>query len=75
MSYYRGAQPDAFRSGSPWPEANFETFQWGCELGYRMAIFARCADASRARARSSNVSAAFNAFLVRTKTFETNLGG
>jgi 7,8-dihydropterin-6-yl-methyl-4-(beta-D-ribofuranosyl)aminobenzene 5'-phosphate synthase len=24
MSYYRGAQPDDFRSGSPWPDANFE---------------------------------------------------
>ena len=24
MSYYRGAQPDVFRSGSPWPDANFE---------------------------------------------------
>jgi 7,8-dihydropterin-6-yl-methyl-4-(beta-D-ribofuranosyl)aminobenzene 5'-phosphate synthase len=24
MSYYRGQQPEAFVSGSPWPDANFE---------------------------------------------------
>ena len=24
MCYHRGAQPDVFRSGSPWPDANFE---------------------------------------------------
>jgi 7,8-dihydropterin-6-yl-methyl-4-(beta-D-ribofuranosyl)aminobenzene 5'-phosphate synthase len=24
MSYYRGSQPDFFRTGSPWPDANFD---------------------------------------------------
>ena len=32
MSYYRGAQPDAFRSGSPWPEANFEIVRQTTEI-------------------------------------------
>jgi 7,8-dihydropterin-6-yl-methyl-4-(beta-D-ribofuranosyl)aminobenzene 5'-phosphate synthase len=32
MSYYRGVQPDAFRSGSPWPEANFEIVRQTTEI-------------------------------------------
>jgi 7,8-dihydropterin-6-yl-methyl-4-(beta-D-ribofuranosyl)aminobenzene 5'-phosphate synthase len=32
MSYYRGAQPDVFRSGSPWPEANFEIVRQTTEI-------------------------------------------
>jgi len=32
MSYYRGAQPDVFRSGSPWPEANFEIVRETAEI-------------------------------------------
>jgi 7,8-dihydropterin-6-yl-methyl-4-(beta-D-ribofuranosyl)aminobenzene 5'-phosphate synthase len=32
MSYYRGAQPDAFRSGSPWPDANFEVIRQTTEI-------------------------------------------
>jgi 7,8-dihydropterin-6-yl-methyl-4-(beta-D-ribofuranosyl)aminobenzene 5'-phosphate synthase len=32
MSYYRGAQPDAFRSGSPWPDANFEIVRQTTEI-------------------------------------------
>jgi 7,8-dihydropterin-6-yl-methyl-4-(beta-D-ribofuranosyl)aminobenzene 5'-phosphate synthase len=32
MSYYRGAQPDAFRSGSPWPDANFEIVRKNTEI-------------------------------------------
>ena len=32
MSYYRGAQPDAFRTGSPWPEANFEIVRQTTEI-------------------------------------------
>ena len=31
-TYYRGAQPDAFRSGSPWPEANFEIVRQTTEI-------------------------------------------
>jgi 7,8-dihydropterin-6-yl-methyl-4-(beta-D-ribofuranosyl)aminobenzene 5'-phosphate synthase len=32
MSYYRGAQPDVFRSGSPWPDANFEIVRQTTEI-------------------------------------------
>ncbi len=32
MSYYRGAQPDVFRAGSPWPEANFEIVRETTEI-------------------------------------------
>ena len=32
MSYYRGAQPDDFRSGSPWPDANFEIVRKTTEI-------------------------------------------
>src|SRR6516164_8250997 len=32
MSYYRGAQPDDFRSGSPWPDANFEIVRKTAEI-------------------------------------------
>ena len=32
MSYYHGAQPDVFRSGSPWPEANFEIVRETTEI-------------------------------------------
>ena len=32
MSYYRGAQPDIFRSGSPWPDANFEIVRQTTEI-------------------------------------------
>src|SRR5262245_42754655 len=32
MSYYRGAEPDVFRSGSPWPEANFEVVRQTTEI-------------------------------------------
>ena len=32
MSYYRGAQPDGFRSGSPWPDANFEIIRQTTEI-------------------------------------------
>lgn len=32
MSYYRGAQPDVFRAGSPWPDANFEIIQQTTEI-------------------------------------------
>jgi 7,8-dihydropterin-6-yl-methyl-4-(beta-D-ribofuranosyl)aminobenzene 5'-phosphate synthase len=32
MSYYRGGQPDAFVTGSPWPEANFQIISRTTEI-------------------------------------------